>query len=125
MPAKTVIQVRRDTAANWASTSPSAKALAPGEIGFETDTGKFKIGPGTSATNWNSITTYANPNDFIMSVASGSAVTVTSGAVDVVGVTRYVTGTTTETFQRHSKVTVKAGATPPLSPTVGDVWIKF
>jgi hypothetical protein len=125
MPAKTVIQVRRDTAANWASTSPSAKALAPGEIGFETDTGKFKIGPGTSPTNWNSITTYANADDFIMSVASGSAITVTDGAVNVAGVTQYVTGTTTETFVRYPKVTVKAGATAPTPAAVGDVWIKF
>ena len=37
----TRIQVRRDTAANWTENNP---ILAPGEIGFETDTGLFKIG---------------------------------------------------------------------------------
>lgn len=40
------IQVRRDTAANWTSVNPT---LASGEMGFETDTYKFKIGDGTTA----------------------------------------------------------------------------
>ena len=40
----TQIQIRRDTAANWTSANP---VLAAGEIGFETDTGEFKIGTGT------------------------------------------------------------------------------
>lgn len=42
------IQVRRDTAANWASIN---SILAQGESGFETDTSKLKIGNGTSAWN--------------------------------------------------------------------------
>ena len=37
------IQVRRDTHANWVSTNPK---LSVGEIAYETDTGKFKIGNG-------------------------------------------------------------------------------
>jgi len=41
----TRIQVRRDNAADWNSINPT---LAEGEIGFETDTGKFKIGNGSS-----------------------------------------------------------------------------
>lgn len=44
----TQIQLRRDTAANWASVNP---VLASGEPAFETDTGKFKIGDGTTAYN--------------------------------------------------------------------------
>lgn len=44
----TQIQLRRDTAANWASVNP---VLASGEPAFETDTGKFKIGNGTTAYN--------------------------------------------------------------------------
>ena len=45
MPVINTIQVRRDTAANWTSTNPT---LAAGEIGFETNTGKFKFGNGSS-----------------------------------------------------------------------------
>jgi hypothetical protein len=39
----TKIQVRRGTAAQWTSANPT---LASGEVGFETDTGRFKIGTG-------------------------------------------------------------------------------
>ena len=46
----TKIQLRRDTAANWASENP---ILASGEMGIETDTFKFKIGDATTA--WNSL----------------------------------------------------------------------
>lgn len=43
----TQIQVRRDTSTNWTSINPT---LASGELGFETDTSKFKIG--TGAATW-------------------------------------------------------------------------
>jgi hypothetical protein len=42
--------LRSDTAANWTSVNP---ILAVGEQGFETDTGKFKIGTGSTA--WTSL----------------------------------------------------------------------
>lgn len=44
------IQLRRGTAANWTSADP---VLASGEVGFETDTGKFKVGDGSTA--WSSL----------------------------------------------------------------------
>ena len=40
------IKLRRSTAAAWTAANPT---LFAGEAGFETDTGKFKIGDGTSA----------------------------------------------------------------------------
>lgn len=46
----TRLQQRRDTAANWTSNNPT---LAAGEIGYETDTAKFKIGNGSTA--WTSL----------------------------------------------------------------------
>jgi hypothetical protein len=46
----TRIQVRRDTAENWTNNNPT---LAEGEIGFETDTGLFKIGANNTA--WTSL----------------------------------------------------------------------
>ena len=42
------IQFRRDTAANWSSVNP---ILSQGELGYETNTGKFKIGNGGSYWN--------------------------------------------------------------------------
>jgi hypothetical protein len=44
------LQNRRDTAANWTSNNPT---LAAGEIGYETDTAKYKIGTGSTA--WTSL----------------------------------------------------------------------
>lgn len=41
-----IIQLRRDTAGNWLSNNPT---LASGELGVEIDTGKFKLGNGTSS----------------------------------------------------------------------------
>lgn len=40
------IQQRRDTAAHWTAGNPT---LSQGEVGLETDTGKFKFGDGTTA----------------------------------------------------------------------------
>lgn len=77
MPAQTVIKDRRDTAANWTSANPT---LAAGEHGFETDTGKFKIGDGTTA--WTSLGYAAVPasgGTFTGAVAiKGSGTTLTS-----------------------------------------------
>lgn len=42
----TQIRLRRDTAANWTTANP---VLAAGEAGVETDTGKLKIGNGSSS----------------------------------------------------------------------------
>jgi len=48
MPA--VIQVKRGTASSWTSANT---VLAAGEIGYETDTRKFKVGDGSN--NWTSL----------------------------------------------------------------------
>lgn len=44
------ILIRRDTAANWTSANPT---LSSGELGAESDTGKLKLGNGSTA--WNSL----------------------------------------------------------------------
>ena len=50
------IQWRRDTAANWTSANP---VLLSGEVGYETDTGQFKVGNGTTA--WTSLSYTVKP----------------------------------------------------------------
>ena len=47
---KVQMQQRRDTAAGWTSADPT---LLSGEFGYETDTGKLKIGDGSTA--WSSL----------------------------------------------------------------------
>lgn len=44
------MQQRRDTAANWTSADST---LLAGELGYETDTGKLKVGDGSTA--WSSL----------------------------------------------------------------------
>lgn len=44
----TKIQIRRDTSTNWSTNNPTP---ASGEPCYETDTGKFKIGNGTTPYN--------------------------------------------------------------------------
>lgn len=51
----TTIRLRRDSAADWTSANPT---LALGEAGYETDTGKLKIGDG--ATAWTSLGYFAS-----------------------------------------------------------------
>ena len=54
----TKIQVRRDTSSNWTNTNP---ILSLGEVGFETDTGKFKIGNGSSL--WSALDYFLDSSD--------------------------------------------------------------
>ncbi len=57
MPVVTQIQIRRGTASQWTSANPT---LASGEQGLETDTGKLKIGNGSTA--WTSLDYFPSPN---------------------------------------------------------------
>lgn len=54
----TRMQQRRGTAAQWTSADP---VLGAGEIGFETDTGKFKMGDG--ATAWSDLFYFVDSSD--------------------------------------------------------------
>lgn len=67
------IQIRRGTAAAWTSANP---VLAAGEMGFESDTGQFKIGDGSaawSALSYASITTAAGDTRYILASTKGAA----------------------------------------------------
>ena len=87
MAVQTKILHRRDTAANWTSTNPT---LSAGELGFETDTLKFKIGNGSTA--WTSLT-YSQDASLLSGAASLTTLT-TTGSVTIGG-DLTVNGTTT------------------------------
>lgn len=72
------ILLRRGLAAEWTSANP---VLGAGELGFETDTKKFKIGDGSTA--WNSITAYvAGPESLrLQDLADVTSTTPTTGQV--------------------------------------------
>jgi hypothetical protein len=135
MPQITQIQVRRDTAATWTSTNPT---LAAGEIGFETDTGKFKIGTGSTA--WTSLLYATDASDITgttlpasITSASGLATvgTITSGTWNAteIAIGKGGTGATTAALARtalgvaasgaNSDITSLSGITTPLSAAQG------
>jgi hypothetical protein len=69
------ILLRRDTAANWTSGNP---VLASGELGYETNTGKFKIGNGSTA--WNSLSYTVNAAMSGVTLNDVGDVTITAAA---------------------------------------------
>ena len=77
------MQQRRDTAANWTSNNPT---LAAGELGYETDTAKFKIG--TGSTVWTSLA-YS-----LDAVSASSTTTLTNKSISLT--TNTVSGTLAE-----------------------------
>ena len=84
-----VIQLRRDTAANWTTANPT---LAQGEMGVETDTSKYKIGDGSTA--WTSLayssrpstaistTTLTAKGDLLVATANGTVARLGVGTAD-------------------------------------------
>ncbi len=76
MAVQTRIQVRRGTLAQWnaAAVVLGQGILYQGEIGYETDTGRFKVGDGSTA--WGSLT-YASvlPSSFV----AGSGISLSQG----------------------------------------------
>jgi hypothetical protein len=79
------MQQRRGTAAQWAAANGGlGPVLAAGEIGFETDTGKFKMGNGSST--WNSLSYFTDASDFdtasIMSTVDSKVSTAINNILD-------------------------------------------
>lgn len=75
----TRMQQRRGTAAQWTAANPT---LAAGEIGFETDTGKFKIGDGSSA--WSALSYFMDSSDAGIQAAIDAAIgNLVDGAPDL------------------------------------------
>lgn len=89
MAVVTQIQVRRGTASQWTSTNP---VLASGEWGYETDTGKVKIGNGSSA--WNSLSYTGATSGTVTSVTAGTGLS--GGTITSTGTIAIDTATTVD-----------------------------
>jgi hypothetical protein len=70
------ILLRRDSSANWETNNP---VLLSGEPGYETDTGKLKIGDGVS--------TWLDLNEYITGPTGGTGSTGSTGPTGSIGVT--------------------------------------
>lgn len=89
----TRIQQKADTSSNWTSSNP---VLLRGELGFETDTLKFKIGNGTS--NYNSLEYFPAVSSITIQ-GDGGAILVDSSAPITESGTRKVSHATTSGYK--------------------------
>jgi len=87
MAVVTQIQIRRGTASQWTSANPT---LASGEFGYETDTGKFKLGDGSTA--WNSLGYKASGT--VTSITAGTGLS--GGTITTSGTIAIDTATTVD-----------------------------
>lgn len=104
----TRIQLRRDLAADWTLNNPT---LAEGEVGFELDTGKFKIGNGVLA--WNDLG-YASSGG-----GTGGSTVLTFSASGIINDKLYSTGWTADRNYTITKVMMRAGVHNPSHPDDG------
>lgn len=105
MAVVTQIQIRRGTAAQWTSANPT---LASGEFGYETDTGKFKIGDGSTA--WNSLGYKASGT--VTSITAGTGLS--GGSITTSGTIAIDTATTVDVSTAQT-LTNKTLTTPTLT----------
>ena len=103
------MQQRRDTAANWTSNNP---ILAAGEIGFESDTSKMKIGNGSSA--WSSLS-YVSSGGTVTSVTGGTGLT--GGAITSSG-TLAIDSTVVATLTGSQTLSSKTLSSPTITGTI-------
>jgi hypothetical protein len=106
MAVVTQIQVRRGTASQWTSTNPT---LAAGEWGFETDTGKAKIGNGS--TTWTSLS-YFGGSGTVTSITAGTGLS--GGTITSTGTIAIDTATTVDVSTAQT-LTNKTLTTPTIT----------
>lgn len=104
-----IIQVKRGTAAGWTSANPTLNA---GEIGFETDTKKMKVGDGSTA--WTSLTYTATDGD-VSGVTAGTGL---SGGGSSGAVTLAIDTDTTVDKTTAQTLTNKTLTDPKINTTV-------
>ena len=110
MAVVTQIQVRRGTASQWTSANPT---LAAGEWGYETDTGKVKIGNGSTA--WASLG-YTGSGT-VTSITAGTGLSggtiTTSGTIAIDSTVATLTGSQTLTNKTLTTPVITQGTSTP------------
>ena len=108
----TQIQLRRDTAADWTSNNPT---LAAGEVGWESDSNRFKIGHGSAA--WNSLSsadTLKTLGDILVngstiSAPSNGDLTLTTSGTGNINLGEFIVNGTTLSSSDSSSININEG----------------
>lgn len=110
----TRMQQRRGTAEQWTLADP---VLTPGEIGFETDTSKFKVGDGVNA--WANLAYFVNSDDLAGELGDYATQEYVNSAIE------NVVGLAPETLDTLSELASALGDDPNFSQTIlttADEW---
>jgi len=111
-----LIQIRRDTAANWTSANPT---LAQGELGVETDTSKIKVGDGSTA--WSSLSYLIDTGDYLISSDIGSTVQAYDSDTAKLDVAQAYTAQQTFGELKETVFTLATSGTVALDPANGSI----
>ena len=106
------MQQRRGIASQWTDANP---VLGAGEIGFETDTNKFKVGDGVNS--WNTLT-YFTAQDYADTLVSDSITSHTNRTTDVHGIPDTSELVTFTNLNNHNSNTVDVHGIPDTSVLV-------
>ena len=104
----TKIQLRRDSSADWTTINP---VLSEGEVGFETNTGKFKIGNGSST--WSALDYFLDSSDLstYLTISSASSTYLTQASASTTYLTQ-ASASTTYLTQASASTTYLTSTTP-------------
>ena len=110
-----IIQLRRGNESIWTASNPT---LAEGEAGVELDTGKFKVGDGT--TDWNSLA-YSSGDNGVDGATWHSGAGVPDGALGADG-DYYLNTTNGDVYEKDTTWSVIANLTGDItSPLTNDI----
>jgi hypothetical protein len=107
----TRIQLRRGTASEWTTVNPT---LSSGELGYETNTGKFKIGNGSSL--WSALDYFETDLSEYLTTSSASTTYLTQSSAS----TTYLTQASASTTYLTKNLDIIAAKTGPYTLASGD-----
>ena len=121
IPLNQRVQLRRDTSVNWTSGNPVLKS---GEIGYETDTGKIKVGNGS--TEWTGLSYLGAPSlgglqDVIITDAANGDFLRWNGTAwinDAVNLSTDTVGSYVQSLVAGSAITITNNSGEAATPTI-------
>jgi hypothetical protein len=118
----TRIQLRRGTASEWTTVNPT---LSSGELGYETNTGKFKIGNGSSL--WSALDYFLDSSDLsgYLTTSSASTTYLTQSSASTNYLDKTDASVTLATASASVVRNITLSTSNPTGGNDGDVWMVY